>query len=234
MTRHVVITGANRGIGLELARHTVSRGDVVFAGCRLPDQAGALREAAPADILPVDVADAESVARFAEGVTAKTSTLDVLINNAGANATAFGARPDQKCALDLDAEHLLAQVRVNAVGSLLMTRALLPLMREGAVVAHMSSQLASMQLGMTMGSDVGYCVAKSALNRLSIAMARELEERGITVVALHPGWVRTDMGGPEAPLSVEKSAAGVIATLDGLGPAQNGAFLNWDGSPHPW
>ena len=234
--RRVVITGANRGLGLELARQCVARGDAVWAGCRKPQAATALAALGPASILPLDIADAPSIGAFGRAVAADIEGLDLLINNAGVNATAFGADAAHTGVLELDAALFMAQMQVNAVGPMILSRVLLPLLRksESAVVANMSSQLGSLALGAQMLRDIGYNASKAALNMITAALAGTLGPEGITVVTIHPGWVKTDMGGPEAPMTPEASARSVLATIAGLETGDNGRFLNWDGATHPW
>lgn len=234
--RRVVITGANRGLGLELARQCAARGDRVWAGCRSPDSAGELRALEGVEILALDVADPDGISAFGEAVAARCEGVDLLINNAGANGTVFGADVEKSGVLELAPEHFRVQMEVNAVGPMLVTRALLPLLRKGRspVVANMSSQLGSMALGAQMLRDIGYNASKAALNMISVALAGTLGPEGTVVVAVHPGWVQTDMGGSEAALKTEASARGVLETLAGLSSSDNGCFLCWDGSSHPW
>lgn len=233
---NVVITGANRGLGLALTRRHVEAGDHVYAGCRRPEEAEALRALAGVTVLPLDVTDAGSIRAFAEAVAKHTTQLDVLINNAGSNATSFGGDAERSGVLELDPAHFRDQMEINAVGPMLVTRALLALLRKssGARVVNISSQLGSLSLGAQMLRDIGYNASKAALNMITAALAGTLESDGIIAVAVHPGWVRTDMGGAQASLSADESAAALSATVAGLTARDNGSFLNWDGSPHPW
>jgi NAD(P)-dependent dehydrogenase (short-subunit alcohol dehydrogenase family) len=236
MARRTVITGANRGLGLELARGCAAAGDAVWAGCRRPEDAAALGALEGVTVLPLDVVDPASIAAFAAAVGDKAGAVDLLVNNAGVNGTAFGAPADGRGVLDLDPEVFRAEMDVNALGPLLVTRALLPRLRAaaGGIVVNVSSQLGALSLGQGMLTDVGYNASKAALNMITVALAGTLEADGIAVVALHPGWVRTDMGGPEAPLSAEESARAILETVAGLRPEHSGRFVNWDGTPHPW
>lgn len=234
--RRVAITGANRGLGLELTRQCVRRGDLVWAGCRSPEMADDLRALGAVELVRLNVSDSASIAAFGQTVAGQTETLDLLINNAGANGIAFGAEVTRSGVLDLAPDHFMAQMRVNALGPMLMVRALLPLLRgSGAgVVANVSSQLGSLSLGARMLRDIGYNASKAALNMITAALAGTLSSEPILTVSIHPGWVRTDMGGAEADLSADASARAVLSTLDGLDAGDNGAFLLWDGTPHPW
>jgi len=232
-SRRVVITGANRGLGLELTRQCLARGDAVWAGCRSPELAHELKTLGEARILALDVADVESIQAFGHSVAGQTDGLDLLINNAGVNATAFGADDSRSCVLYLDPALFMTQMQVNAVGPMLTTRVLLPLLQtsDNAIVANVSSQLGSLALGAQMLRDIGYNASKAALNMITAALSGTLAPDGISVVSVHPGWVQTDMGGPEAPLTPQASATGVLTAVDS---AESGAFLQWDGTPHPW
>ncbi len=236
MSRHVVITGANRGLGLELARQCVARGDVVHATARRPADADALRALAPAAVLHLDASDEASIAAFGADLAAHADRIDVLFNNAGANATAFGGTREGSGVLELAPGHFMAQMQLNALGPMLVTRAVLPLLRaaEAPWIVNVSSQLGALSLGREMRRDIGYNASKAALNMITRATAGTLEDAGVRALAVHPGWVRTDMGGAEATLSAEESAAGILALVDRAGPDENGGFFRWDGEPHPW
>jgi NAD(P)-dependent dehydrogenase (short-subunit alcohol dehydrogenase family) len=132
-------------------------------------------------------------------------------------------------------EPRLATFQVNALGPLLLTRALLPRLREakGAKVASLGSGLGSIA-DNTSGGVYGYRMSKAALSMATRSLAQDLRGDGILAVVLSPGWVQTDMGGPEAPLTVTESAAGLISVLDGLVPAQSGGFFDYRGERLAW
>ncbi len=227
---NLVITGANRGIGLELVRQYLERGDIVHAGVREPAKAtelAALAERAGGrlHVAACDVADETSVRAFAAAVP---GPVHLLVNNAG-----MRLRPDGL--EDLDADALLRTFRVNAVGPLLLTRALLPRLREakGAKVASLGSGLGSIA-DNTSGDAYGYRMSKAALSMATRSLAQDLRADDILAVVVSPGWVKTDMGGPEAPLSVSESTAGLIALLDGLTPEQSGGFFDYRGERLAW
>ena len=113
---------------------------------------------------------------------------------------------------------------------------MLPLLRAGrdAMVINVSSQLGSMALAQTMGADTVYNVSKAALNMLSLKTATAVRDDGIGVVMIHPGWVRTDMGGPSAALTVDESANAIVDTIESLSIEDSGRFIRWDGTDHPW
>ena len=227
---NLVITGANRGIGLELVRQYLGRGDSVHAGVRDPASAAeltALGQQHPGrlHVAACDVADEASVRAFAAQVQ---GPVHLLVNNAG-----MRQRPDEL--EDLGAEAVLRTFQVNALGPLLLTRALLPRLRaaKGAKVASLGSGLGSIA-DNTSGGVYGYRMSKAALSMATRSLAQDLREDGILAVVVSPGWVKTDMGGPEAPLTVAESAAGMVAFLDGLLPAQSGGFFDYRGERVAW
>lgn len=226
----IVITGANRGIGLELVRQYLARGDSVHAGVRTPERSGELAALVEPSggrlrIHACDVAHETSVRSFAVGVT---EPVDVLINNAGVRS-----RPDELEGLDL--EDAARTFQVNALGMLRVTHALLPMLRHsrGAKIANISSGLSSIQ-DNTSGGAYGYRMSKAALNMASRSLAHDLKEQGIVTVVLSPGWVQTDMGGADAPTPVNESVAGLIGVIDRLTAQDNGGFLNFRGERIAW
>jgi NAD(P)-dependent dehydrogenase (short-subunit alcohol dehydrogenase family) len=226
----IVITGANRGIGLELARQYLSRGDSVHAGVRTPAHAGELTSLAEASsgrlrISACDVAVEPSVRAFAATMA---EPVDVLINNAGVRS-----RPDSLEKLDLD--EAARTIQVNALGALRVTDALLSLLRRsrGAKIVNISSELGSIG-DNNSGSSYGYRMSKAALNMASRSLAIDLKEEGIVAVAINPGWVQTDMGGADAPITVTESAAGLIRTIDRLTLQDSGGFFDFRGERCAW
>ncbi|MBS0456731.1 MAG: SDR family oxidoreductase [Proteobacteria bacterium] len=229
----VLVTGSNRGIGLEFTRQLLARGDDVLAACRAPEQAQALHELAHAHpqrltITAVEMADEASIAALAAAADAHFSGLDLLINNAGMNVR--GERMGTVRGQDLQ-----ATLRTNAVGTFLLTQALAPLLGKGErpLVANISSQVGS--IARTSGfHSPSYAISKAALNMASVLLARGMAAAGVSVAALHPGWVQTAMGGPHAPLPVAESVAHLLRTIAGLTLADSGRFLDHDGTPMPW
>lgn len=232
--RTALITGANRGLGLEFTRQLLAQGLQVIACCRTPATASelvALVDEHPLRLqsLPLDVADAEAIATLpARLATAGVSHLDVLINNAGVlvSGERYGT---------LRATDLARSFAINASAPLLMTEALTPLLAQGhaARVLCVSSQLGSIAQASSYRS-VSYAMSKAALNMGMRRLAAELGPRGITVVAMHPGWVRTAMGGDQAPLDAPTSVRGMLALLARLTPGEGGHFYAYDGSELPW
>jgi len=226
----IVITGANRGIGLELVRQYLARGDSVHAGVRTPERSGELAALVEPSggrlrIHACDVALETSVRAFAASVT---EPVELLINNAGVRS-----RPDELAGLDL--EDAARTFQVNALGMLRVTSALLPLLRRsrGAKIANISSGLSSIQ-DNTSGGAYGYRMSKAALNMASRSLAQDLREEGIITVAISPGWVQTDMGGADAPTPVTESAAGLIGVIDRLTLQDSGGFFSFRGERIAW
>lgn len=227
----VLITGASRGIGLALAKELAGHGWRVWAGARDPAAAHALQAAVrgfPAGVLEVvglDVRSDASVKAAFELVSAKCRALDVLVNNAGVFPEE-GSEPLEALRLECFEEAFA----VNVVGVARVTRVFLPLLGRAARprVINISS-LAGSVSSKEDSQYYCYSASKAALNMLTRSMAAELRPRGITVVAVTPGWVKTDMGGPRAPLSVEEAARSLAATLGRVSEADAGRFLDRDG-----
>ncbi|RKH57733.1 SDR family oxidoreductase [Corallococcus llansteffanensis] len=227
---NLVITGANRGIGLELTRQSLARGNTVHAGARDAAQARELTGLAGASggrlhVHALDVASDESVRAFA---AALTGPVDLLINNAG-----LRTRRDDIEGVSL--EDALQMLQVNALGTLRVTRALLPRLREtrGAKIASLSSGLGSIA-DNTSGGSYGYRMSKAALNMAMRSLAQDLRGEGLIAVAISPGWVQTDMGGSSAPTQVSESAAGLLAVLDRLTLPDSGSFFDFRGERIAW
>ena len=231
--KHCLVTGANRGLGLELVRQLLGRHCHVVATCRQPGKATALNTLAGEHpgrlhVLPLDVADPRSRAELVRELPLVTDeeSLHLLINNAG--VLRGGERFGQVAPADLD-----ARFHTNAAGPFLLTQALAPRLAEGGVVANISSEVGSIGLRQEFRTP-SYAIGKAAQNMATSLLAQALSTRHVTVVALHPGWVRTDMGGQNAALSVEESAAGLLHVIDRLTPDDSGSFLDWQGQSLPW
>ncbi len=222
----VVVTGANRGLGLEFCRQLTAAGAAVIATARDPEAAAELRQVAPARVEALDVTDAASVAAFA-GALGETR-VDVLINNSGMGGAGTGI-----AALDLD--EVARFFAVNSLGPLRVTQALAPhLLRGGRrTVVQISSNMGSIANNV-QGGYYGYRASKTALNSLNRTLARELAGKGFVCVALHPGWVRTEMGGREAPLTPEESVRDLLAVVAELTAEHNGGFFDHTGAALPW
>jgi NAD(P)-dependent dehydrogenase (short-subunit alcohol dehydrogenase family) len=215
-----LVTGANRGIGLELCRQLVARGDEVVAACRRPSPG---LEALDVRLEPgLDVAEEASVAALAARLAG--GEIDVLVNNAGIL---------ERVGLDrLDFDSIRRQFEVNAVGTLRVTRALLDGLRPGSKVAIVTSLMGSMG-DNTSGGSYGYRMSKAAVNAAGVSLAHDLRPRGIAVAILHPGMVSTDMTGGRG-IPVEESVRGLLARIDGLTLDNSGTFWHADGRILPW
>lgn len=228
----VLITGANRGIGLGLAKGFREAGDYVLATARRPYQAKdliELRTAQEADdhlrIHALDLGDPASIDSLATELTAFPGKLDLLINNAG-----IYPDKDIERLADLNPDLIEQALRVNLLGTVRLTRALLPLLEKSreAKIINMSSGASSISTKEN-SRHYAYGLSKAALNFFTRGLAAELKPQGIPVVAISPGWVRTEMGGEDADLTVEESTAAMLATLANLGMEQSGLFLDRHG-----
>ena len=228
----VVITGANRGLGLALAQHYTGSGAHVIGGCRRPDEAGVLRSTG-AEVQRLDTASEASMNAFV--ATIGDRPVDLLYNNAGIDAKAVGADDGARGALDITVEQFMAVINVNVVGPLRLVQLLAGNLRAGpGKVANISSQVGSFEVAKRIGRDVSYTASKAALNMVTLKQSQALRPDGVAVVCLHPGWVRSDMGGKGATLDPVESAAGIARVLDAVTISDTGSFLQWDGSIHPW
>jgi NAD(P)-dependent dehydrogenase (short-subunit alcohol dehydrogenase family) len=216
----VLITGCNRGIGLALCRQYAERGDRVFAVCR--HASDELRNTGARLIEGVDVSDDAGVAKLAGDVA--DEPIDILVNNAGI------LRSDSLENVSYD--DMLEQYRVNTIGPLRVTRALLGNLGEGSKVAIVTSRVGSIDDNGS-GNNYGYRCSKTAANMVGVNLHHDLSPRGISVILLHPGLVATDMTGGSG-ISAADSAAGLIARLDDLGPDTSGTFWHAEGYQLPW
>lgn len=228
-----LVTGANRGLGLELCRQLLARGDRVVAACRQPGKATALNTLAGEHpgrlhVTPLDVAEPKSHAALARELPLLTDgePLDLLVNNAG--VLRGGERYGSVQAADLE-----TSFRTHALGPFLLVQALTPQLADGARVANISSEIGSISLRQEFRTP-SYAIGKAAQNMATSLLAQALAPRGILVVALHPGWVRTDMGTDRATLSPQESARGLLQVIGGLQARDSGAFLDWQGQTLPW
>jgi len=229
--RRSLVTGANRGLGLEFVRQLLARGDHVIAACRHPGKATELNHLAGdhpgrLHVLPLDVADEKSRIALAHELPLVTDGLDLLINNAGVlhSGERWGS---------VSAAILEDSLRTNAMGAFLLTQTLAAQLADDATVANMSSMMSSLNTRTEFRSP-SYCISKAAANMATVMLAKALALRGITVVALCPGWVQTDMGGASAPITPAQSVTGLLRVLDGLTVADSGRFVNWEGTPMAW
>ena len=232
--KQVLITGANRGVGLELARQLLARGDRVIATCRQPDEAQTLQQLAVefGDRLLVetlDVTDDISVQKARTAVENTFDRLDLLINNAGILIKT-------EILSTFDAAIMQRTFDVNATGVMRVTTQFLDLLRLGREpkLINISSQLGSLQKMRPGWGRYSYNSSKAALNMVTRMLAFDLQADGIAVRAIHPGWVQTDMGGAHAAVTAHNSAAGILQLADHLTMANTGTFHVYSGEEHPW
>jgi NAD(P)-dependent dehydrogenase (short-subunit alcohol dehydrogenase family) len=220
-----IVTGGNRGIGLEFVRQLQARGEDVIATARDPEAATELCELG-VRVEQLDVADPVSVAGFA--ALLEGESVDVLLNNAGAME-----RAGELGSIDYDT--LRRQFDVNTLGPLRMIEAALPALRLGGrkLIATLTSKMGSIT-DNTSGGSYAYRTSKTALNMVNRSVSVDLAGEGFTCVVLHPGWVQTAMGGENAPLDVAASVTGMLKVLDGADAGHNGRFFNYDGEELPW
>ena len=220
----VLITGATRGLGRALALQYATAGwRVIACGRRAPTSENGI---VPETLDVADPASITDLARRFDGVP-----IDVLINNAGIRGDTGGLQT-------LEAGDFLDVMRINTLGPLLVTRALLPNLISGKrkIVANISSRAGSMAEG-TLDDDDGdyaYRCSKAALNMATVKLAQDLRADGVAVLSLHPGWVKTDMGGEEAVIQVADSAAGLRGIIDRATLADTGSFHAFDGRTVSW
>ena len=231
--QRVLVTGANRGIGLELVRQCLGRGGHVFAGCRNPQQAVELQKLAEIVspnliLLALDVTDEHSLDEARKLVSGQVEALDLLFNNAAIN---LGDEP----ITGVTAQKLAETLRVNAIGPVLVAQRFFDLLKmgESPKLVNISSEAGSIGR-MRHFRGYSYFGSKAALNMYTRSLALDPNLEGITVIALHPGWVRTDMGGPMASLSPQDSAKKILSVIDRLTLADTGKFYTYTGDEYPW
>ncbi len=234
MQRHCLVTGANRGLGLAFVRQLLDRGDHVVAACRQPGKATALNTLAGEfpgrlHVLPLDVANTKSRAVFVHElplVLGDDGRIDLLVNNAGV------LHSGERFA-HVDPLILEDSFRTNAIGPFLLVQALAPSLADGARIANLSSEMGSIGTRNEFRSP-SYCSSKSAQNMLTVQLAHALRARGIIVLALHPGWVQTDMGGASATLDSNDAVRGLLQVINAATLEDSGRFMDWRGEPLPW
>lgn len=233
--RRVLVTGSNRGLGLEFVRQCLAQGDFVFAGCRNPQSAAELRALSIAHpqslaILTLDVTDKDSVGASVAAMHQQVDGLDLLINNAG-------TYPRGETPTTLNAETMLQAFQLNSVAPMVVAQHCLDLLRVGnqPKIANISSKMGSLWWKEREGGgDYSYCSSKAALNMLSRTLALDLHSEGIIVIALTPGWVQTDMGGGDAELTPAESVRGMLDVIARLVKTDSSKFFTWEGQEHPW
>ncbi len=230
----VLITGANRGIGLEFVRYFAVQGDMVFAACRTPHAASELQAlAVDYHVIPValELTDESSIRACVASIAAQTDALDLLINNAG--VVNRGER-----ITDLTYSELTATFGINAFAPILLAKYALDLLKRGVtpLMISISSEYGSLS-DKRDGDLYAYCASKAALNMLTRTFHFDNARHGITAFILDPGWVRTRMGGANADLSTSDSVSGMLNVIDAAKTdpaAYGGRYLRWNGDDMPW
>lgn len=211
---NVLVTGANRGIGLEFVRQYLAMGADVYAATRRTADMPRLSD--QCHIIECDITDPPDI----------STPIDILINNAGE----MGARDDFENLKPEDVEHTF---QVNCLGALKMTQKVLPSMMAGSKIIFITSLMGSIA-DNTSGGSYPYRISKAALNMLGRSLAIDLRHRGISTAILHPGWVQTRMGGSGAIITPSESVTGMRKVIDLLDEKTSGGFYNYDGRPLPW
>lgn len=231
MTHTTLITGANRGIGLALVEQYLKQGEQVIACCRQPEQAVALQTLAQhsplLSVYPLDVTDSNAITALAQSL--RQRPLDRLILNAGL----YG--PKGAGLGDIEPQIWQQVLAVNTIAPLMLVQALLPNLQLGElkIIAALSSKMGSMADNSSGGSYI-YRSSKAALNAVIRSLAIDLGSAGFNVFALHPGWVQTEMGGPNALIDTRRSAAGLRAQLETLPSSLSGHLIDYQGVVIPW
>jgi len=222
--KSVVVTGANRGIGLELVKQLLDSGFRVYATYR--SEMGGLASLSNQNlsIHQMDVRDPAAIEELSNSIDGK---IDLLINNAGV------ADGRWQSISEIDMQHALEVIEINSIAPILITQKLLNQMSDDSTIVMMSSLMGSISDCMS-GRSYAYRASKTALNMFSIAMKNELLEAGISILILHPGWVATDMGGPNATVSPEQSVSGMIERIDEHNLSMSGRYVQYDGTPIEW
>jgi len=227
----ILVTGSNRGIGLELVRSFAAKSWRVFAACRDPESAEELQELRSGHSLlsvhRLDVADGEAIKRLAAEL--RDLPIDILFNNAGI----FG--PAHQGFGETDAAGWLETLRVNTIAPLLMAECFVDNVSRSnrRIIASVGSLLGSLS-DNTSGGYYAYRTSKAGVHMVMRGLAADLAARGVIAVSFHPGWVRTRMGGTRAPVLPEQSAAGIQRVLLELTSEQNGRFFDYEGRELPW
>jgi NAD(P)-dependent dehydrogenase (short-subunit alcohol dehydrogenase family) len=232
--KNIFISGANRGLGLSLTRLCLEAGDRVFAGTRSPSEPLALLEKqypGALHVIVVDVSSEESVRAAAEAVSRGVERLDLIINNAALLYRESAVNPIEHIDLDAAAETL----DVNALGPLRVLKHFVPLLYGGprAMVVNLSSEAGSIA-DCQRDAWYAYCMSKAALNMASMILQNYLREKGIKVLAVHPGWMRTRMGGEDAKYDTLESARAILALAEREWRMDGPVFVDHTGAPMRW
>ncbi|MHA2254654.1 MAG: SDR family oxidoreductase [Candidatus Heimdallarchaeaceae archaeon] len=235
--KNILITGSNRGLGLEFTKQFLEKGENVIASCRNPRKASDLHELKTKfqnnlTIMQLDVTEEEERDKVFEQVKAKLDALDVLINNAGIVSGEEGKIFNLG---EVYKEDFSKVFLINSISPLLMSEKFLPLLEKGekAKIVNISSSNGCITK-RAQGGKYSYCTSKAALNMITKILSNDLQEKNIVVLAIHPGWIKTDMGGPNAPQEIEEPISMIIDLIEKSDISQSGKFLDWKGNKLPW
>jgi NAD(P)-dependent dehydrogenase (short-subunit alcohol dehydrogenase family) len=235
--KNIFITGSSRGLGLEFTKQYLKKGDKVIASCRNPEKAKDLQELKkeyPDTLLifKLDVTKEEERNKIFEEIKMNLENIDILINNAG-----IVSGDEQKSSVlgEVYKEDLSKVFLVNSIAPLLMSEKFLPLLEKSdiAKIANITSLNGSIAK-RNVGGKYSYASSKAALNMITKILSNDLREKEITTLAIHPGWIYTDMGGPNAPLQKEEPVSEIINLIEETSIADSGKFLDREGNELPW
>jgi NAD(P)-dependent dehydrogenase (short-subunit alcohol dehydrogenase family) len=227
----ILITGTNRGIGLEFTKQYLARGDRVIATCRDIEAADALKKLRndhdKLEVRQLDVSSAESILEFVQQLV--DTPIDIFINNAGV----YGPR-NAKFG-EVDGQLWASVLQVNSIAPLMLSQLLMPNLRQGKdkKMVYLTSKMGSIDDNSGGGSYI-YRSSKTALNSVVKSLSIDLAGEGFSAAVLHPGWVLTDMGGQNALIDTKTSVTGMLQVVDDLDPQSSGSFFNYDGSIIAW
>ena len=222
----IFITGAGRGIGYEMARQAIDKGWNVIGSVRTIEAQRELSLKLPQmAVLNFDVTDHQALEKVAN---AFHSPIDVLVNNAGV----IGDMPQST--LEMDFDGFAKTLAINTLAPLKVAQVFLPLLKQGnnPRLINISSKMGRMEFSAS--DRIAYRASKAALNKVTQGLATDLKEDGITCIAMHPGWVQSDMGGAQADITPQESAQGILKVIQSITLDDTGKFIDWDGTPRSW
>ena len=231
--RHILITGANQGLGLSLVTEYLAKGDTVYAGIHRKSAAiRQLSQETREKLIPLllDVTSEGSVRKMLKAVQKRTDKLDILINNAAVHLS-----PGEEKITEMDPVRMMRTFDVNSAGPARMIKHFLPLLERGEkkIIVNISSEAGSIT-NCGRESEYDYCMSKAALNMLTKLMQNFGKAKGLKVLSIHPGWMRTSMGGPTAHFPPDVTAKQIVAQLERPDFQNLPAYMNFDGTPLPW
>ncbi len=235
--KNIFITGSSRGLGLEFTRQYLEKGETVLASCRNPDSAKELQELkhkypVTLQIFKLDVTKEDERNKIFKEVKMNVSNIDILINNAG---IVSGDEKKSSVLGEIYKEDFGKVFLVNSMAPLLMSEKFLPLLEksDNAKIANITSLTGSIAK-RNVGGKYSYASSKAALNMITKILSNDLRDKGITTLAIHPGWIFTDMGGPNAPQQKEEPISMIIDLVERTEISDSGKFLDWQGNELPW